>query len=533
MKKTLLLSLSILSLKSFALSPDKAEEIKWAPTNISPLLLTNIVEYKYCNGDLNRFKGCVAAVDRFIKFNDETSALAVENDQFVLTKDDTFKSRRENYKNYILLKRKNLDHIAELKSDALTKSLIALFQKEFAKKGKVLPHESMLPVNEFNAVAYDPYQMYEPVFKYNGLNQMTLPPGIGIELSNYQNQVLVKKVYIESEAEKAGLKVNDLILSIDGKAIPDVDLDTIDSLFNFKNNQIVTLGIRRGNEELTLNAKFAYQKYPPVVDRKIKLANQTLTYLNMSEIPSELDPEMTCKVFKNILGKFNKESAGMVLDLRDNLGGYGDVAACISSYFLGPKKHLYTEFDLMNNELDKMISSSPKVFTKPLVVLVNEGTASSGEILAGTLRFHGRAYLVGNRTYGKGIGQITDGYASLKNEMDKIELHSTSLFIRYPDGKTHQNIGLIPDVTYYLGGMTKSMAESDILRMEDYAVYPLKFEPSAKLMDRAELPKLKPSCTDSSKIEERLKGINSSSWENDPQLQMALSVLECSMSKIK
>ncbi len=527
MKRLSLIILSLHSFSSFSFSIDKAEEIKWAPTNLSPILLTNTLEFNYCNKDEFRFRGCFAAVERFYKFKNPELSLAINDNEIITVKDEFFINRHVNYKAFIKNKRERLDIVTTQKNDEVLKKLLEFYKIEEKKYENIPAHITALSVNEFNAVTYDPFKVYEPLFKYNGLNQISIPPSIGIELSIEKGNVYVDRTYVESPAYLAGFKPYDHIIEINGEKIQNYDNDLLDQKLQFQENEIVNFKILRNNKTLSIDVKFGYQKYPPVVDKTVTLGDKKFTYLHMKEIPSDFDPELTCKIFKKILTKFNNETDGMVLDLRDNVGGYSETAACIASLFLGKNKNLFTEYDLMNNPVEEKISSLEKVFKKPVVTLINEATASSGEILAGVLNFYGRSPLIGTRSFGKGIGQITETFKTPFGGLDKIELHYTSLVMRYPDGTSHQNKGLIPDYLVYLSGAEPVTFENKVLRMEDYAVYPIMLDNVKSKLSKTPSKRVSEKCLSQKNLESLFRDAGEFSFLNDKQLQTALAILDC------
>jgi carboxyl-terminal processing protease len=515
------------SLNTYSMSIDKQDEIKWAPTNMSPMFILNTIKFDYCNYSIERFKGCVALVDRFIKYNDSKFSLEIENGEFKIVNDNNFDNRFIDYKKFIIYKREKLDRFAKFKSDTLLKSLVSLFDVQVKIKGTIKPHEVAIPINEFEAIFSDPFKRYEPLPKYNGLNHFSLPASMGAELSILNKKISVDRVVVNSPSFEAGLKPDDQIIQINGKDITVESQDDLDKIFKFENQEKVLFKIKRAEKVFDMSITFTYSSFPPVVDKVINFNKKKYTYLHLNEIPSDLDPDVTCRIFQKILKNFNENTEGLILDLRDNVGGYGDVAACIASSFIGEDKILFTEKSLDGETVEQKVSDLPKMFNKPVVTIVNQGTASSGEILAGILQFYGRSYIVGSRTFGKGIGQISESYPTDNSMINKIELHFTSLMIQYANGESHQGKGIIPDYQVFYHGLTESLKEKNALRMEDYAVYPLKFPNGKNELDKITLPKLPEKCSDIKKIEEMFNQKNDFEWDKDMQLQFSISLLNC------
>lgn len=514
MNKILFSALSLLSVSAFANST--LDEIKWAPTNLRPLFLDNTITKEYCGREAIRFKGCAAAVEVFARFQNPRFDLVVNGSDVTLRESGTLLLKELNFRGYQDIQRKHLNEIEQNFSPETVNSLVELYQELRTLNPNPKPHEVALSLNESLAVTYDPHKQWVPLFRYNGLNHIRLKPAMGVETEMINNQLVVINSIVNSSAELAGIKSDDVILELNGEKV-DSSFE-----FNFEDNQKVSVKVKRADRTFMTEVVFSYRKTGAIVDRLIQHKGKKYAYLSMSEVPEDFDAVTTCNIFSKFLKDFNQKTDGMILDLRNNVGGPGETAACISSLFLGKDKHIYSEVDFVDAHTEPMIGGFPKVFNKNMVVLVNASTASSGEIIASALQFHGRALILGDRTFGKAIGQIQEDYAP-----DKVALLFTSLKAYLPDGSSYHGKGVTPDVFVYRHGMTISERERETLREEDLALFPLQIEKGKHFMDKAKPSQFPKTCVQEKNIRLKLNSLSDTDWTKDFQLQFGLETLSC------
>jgi carboxyl-terminal processing protease len=324
--------------------------------------------------------------------------------------------------------------------------LVAHYQNLRKQIPEPKPHQVAVPLNEGMSVAYDPHMQYRPQFRYNGLNHVRQKPGIGMAMVPRGEQgVEVVQVFVNSEAERVGLKSGDHITHIAGRRLALNSFNQVDAAFDFENEQVVPLKVQRGAKTFHVHAKFSYGGISPIVERVFERGGRSVGYLSMAEIPDNFDPETECRIVaERILRPFESSTSALILDLRHNYGGPGETAACLAGLFLGKDSPIYIEQSIEGLLTRTVRSEVEQAYSKPVVVLVNARTMSSGELLAGALQFHGRALLVGDRTYGKAIGQTVEPYTPLR-----VDLYYTLAKAYLPDGKSYHAQGLVPDVRVF------------------------------------------------------------------------------------
>src|SRR6056297_644032 len=304
----------------------------------------------------------------------------------------------------------------------------------------------------------DPYSEYLNVESMNSLIEQTSGEysGIGIYVSiSNDNKIIVISPIEDTPAEKAGIKTGDKIIKVNGKEFTGEEMTEAVKVMKGKPGTEVTITVEREKTNGELN----------VFDLTIERANikiQTVKYGELDEnigyirITTFDDP--TAEDFKKALVELTeeKEVKGLVLDLRFNPGGLLDSVVDIADELLGKTVITYTQTKSGEREYYNSGKSSVDI---PLVVLINEGSASASEILAGAIKDTERGVLVGEKSFGKGIVQriipLEDGSG--------FKLTVSEYFT--PDNLNIHDIGIEPDVTIELN--EKSMEEG-LYGMEYY-----------------------------------------------------------------
>jgi len=244
----------------------------------------------------------------------------------------------------------------------------------------------------------DPYTTYFTDEEYNDFiegidNSFT---GIGIYVDNQDKYIVVQSTIKDSPAEAAGIEAGDLIIKVDGVDIVGKKVEEAVNLIKGQEGTKVNLTIKRGDQLLNKQVVRAKIQLPLV---EAEMLTDDIGYLKLYTFSNSSAAE-----FKTELK--NLENQGMeqlILDLRGNPGGYLNSALDISKNFIANGPIVFTK-DKYQQEEELGINNGTD-WNKPMVVLIDEGTASASEILAGALRDYDKATIVGSNSFGKGTVQ--------------------------------------------------------------------------------------------------------------------------------
>jgi carboxyl-terminal processing protease len=238
-----------------------------------------------------------------------------------------------------------------------------------------------------------------------------------------------------SPAEKAGLLPDDKVIAIDGDDMTGIDGEVVRQRIIGPEGTVVQLTIlREGNNEEPFEVEVERASIVvPTTDYKI--LDENIAYVRLFTFG-----DSTGKDLKSALRKLLREKPdGLILDLRYNGGGYLDTAIQVVSEFIDDGVVMYEEFG--NNERKTYNARSGGVATEiPLVVLINEGSASASEIVAGAIQDRDRGKLVGTTSFGKGSVQV---YTPLRNDEGAVRITIARWLT--PDGHQIMEVGLTPD----------------------------------------------------------------------------------------
>ena len=223
--------------------------------------------------------------------------------------------------------------------------------------------------------------------------------GIGIYMvkDTNTNKVMVLSPIKDSPAEKAGILPGDLIISVDGVQYSADEMSVAANKIKGEEGSKVKVEILRGTETLNFELTRENIKVNPVEGKVLK---NNIGYIKFSSFD-----ENTSEEFKTKYEELQKQGIkSLIIDLRNNGGGIVTEALNIADYVLEKDKVILYEVD--KNEKEKIEKSkNDPIINMPIVILTNNNTASSSEILAGALKDHEKAKIVGTKTYGKGVIQ--------------------------------------------------------------------------------------------------------------------------------
>ncbi len=282
----------------------------------------------------------------------------------------------------------------------------------------------------------DPYSTYFTKAEFQKFMEATEGQYVGIgsvvSVDMKTNEIIIVSPFSDSPAEKAGIKAGDRIIAIDGTEVTGEDLDLAISMMKGKANTDVEVTILRGedNEEFT----YTVTRQEITIDTvSHQMLDDNIGYIQISGFD-----EVTDKQFHTAYEELTAENMeSLIIDLRNNPGGLLNVVSSIADTLL-PEGVIVSTKD-KNGRVDS-IESDKSHIEIPLVVLINENSASASEVLSGAIKDYGVGTLVGENTFGKGIVQrifpVGDGTA--------IKLTISEFFT--PSGYALHGKGIAPDV---------------------------------------------------------------------------------------
>ena len=261
--------------------------------------------------------------------------------------------------------------------------------------------------------------------------------GIGAQLGTKEGRIIVVAPLKDSPAEKAGVKAGDYINKVDGVTTQNWTLPQAVSKIRGPKGTKVNLTLERNGKELTVTITRQQIKVPSV---ELTFEKSKIAYLKVNQFGESTTDEWDQAV-NEVKNKWQKgEIKGMILDLRDNPGGYLEAAVHLASEFLPFQSLVVKQESTANYNKEYRVLRFGKLINIPLVVLINKGSASASEILAGVLRDYKKATLVGEKTFGKGSVQEA---IDLKNGAG---LHVTVAKWILPNGDWINSKGIEPNI---------------------------------------------------------------------------------------
>ncbi len=285
----------------------------------------------------------------------------------------------------------------------------------------------------------DPHSTFMDKDEFKDMQETTSGKfyGVGIEISTDSNQIIVVSPIEDTPAYKAGVKAGDAILAVDGQPTQDMTMQEAVSKIRGAKGTEVELLLLHKNEKTPVSVKIVRDAIPLISVKARFIDEDGVLWVRLTRFS-----ERTTEELLDALDAMGKKAPiqGIVLDLRNNPGGLLDQSASVADVFL--RRGVIVSMRGRGDEVLKSFDAtpSPKDVTVPMAVLVNSGTASASEIVAGALQDHNRAVIVGERTFGKGSVQniipLEDGTAVKLT----IALYYT------PSGRSIQAEGIVPDI---------------------------------------------------------------------------------------
>ncbi len=287
-------------------------------------------------------------------------------------------------------------------------------------------------------LSLDPHSSYLTAEDFDELQNETRGSfsGIGIEITVRDSIITIISPIEGTPADKAGLKAKDLIVKINGEPTKNMpSMEAVKQLRGAKGSEVTVSIYREGWKELK---EFTIVRdIIPLQSVKGLFLEPKFAYIRITNFQGR-----TTKDLKETLDKLEKEEKikGLILDLRNNPGGLLDQAISVSDIFLEEGLVVYTKGRIKEQNMTFQAHANNGKNLYPLVILVNEGSASASEIVAGAIQDHKRGVIVGTKTFGKGSVQ------TIMPMPGGSGLRLTTARYFTPNGRSIQATGIVPDV---------------------------------------------------------------------------------------
>jgi carboxyl-terminal processing protease len=289
----------------------------------------------------------------------------------------------------------------------------------------------------------DPHSDYLLPDDFNELQEHTTGKfgGLGIEVGIEDGLIKVVSPIDDTPAEKAGIKAGDFIISLDGEPVREMSLTHAIDKMRGEPGTDIELSVRRTGEKALLEFVLTRAEIKVASVRGESLGDG-IGYLRITQFQDKSGPELIKAITKLQQRAIDEKEKlnGLVLDLRNNPGGVLDAAVEVSDAFLHSGLIVYTEGRISESDFRYSATENTTAKDTPLIVLINGGSASASEIVAGALQDHKRALIVGTQSFGKGSVQSV-----LPIGGDKAIKLTTARYFT-PSGRSIQAQGIQPDV---------------------------------------------------------------------------------------
>lgn len=292
----------------------------------------------------------------------------------------------------------------------------------------------------------DPHSSYLDASEFSDLKASTSGKfgGLGIEVTLEEGFVRVISPIDDTPAQRAGMKAGDMIVKLNDTPVKGMTLKKAVDLMRGDKGTKITLTVLRKNTPTPLKFKLT-REVIQVKSIRPKLLDKNYGYIRISQFQSQSADDMIAAI-ENLKKESKNNLKGLILDLRNNPGGILEASVKISDAFLDKAQLgykgliVYTEGRLPGSEIKEVAHDGDMLQGAPIIVLINGGSASASEIVAGALQDHKRALVVGTQSFGKGSVQTV---LPLK---DNYGLKLTTALYFTPSGRSIQAKGITPDI---------------------------------------------------------------------------------------
>ncbi|MBL4821267.1 MAG: S41 family peptidase [Gammaproteobacteria bacterium] len=285
----------------------------------------------------------------------------------------------------------------------------------------------------------DPHSAYMAGSDYDNLQETTSGEfgGLGVEVGQENGYIRIISPIDDTPADRAGIQAGDLIIQIDGQPLREILPEEAAKMMRGKPGTDVTITVVREGLPAPFDVTIT-REIIAVASVRHRSLEPGYGYIRVSQFKMNTGEEVVKAIAS--LREENPQLKGLVMDLRNNPGGVLPASVAVVDAFISEGKIVFTKGRLPENNMEFEATRSNPGLDTPLVVLINEGSASASEIVAGALQDHGRAIIMGKTSFGKGSVQTVLPLG--ENRAIKL---TTSLYYT-PSGRSIQAQGIVPDI---------------------------------------------------------------------------------------
>lgn len=428
----------------------------WEHTQLSfNSLVGDLISDSQCKVSIKKLVACVAVVNKMHQIQNPESKEIITVDlsngiELINTESTDF-----NLKQYLIALKSELSATVDPSTMPYLRSNISQRMLNFTRSYLTSTNDSYTAAqlyNTYQTVAVDPHSYIAPQLQTADSSKPAVKSkglGIGLETILVKNveKVLVTDVFENSPAQKSGLLIGDVILAIN-------EVDTFKSMINeIRNSDVLALSVLRDKNVINLDVEKGYYSVENVVSTTIKKAEGTYGYIKLRSFMDST----ACKKIKSVVKDFKKadDFKGLVLDLRNNGGGLVTQATCIMEVFLEPGavKWMTREIGASEFVYQRLSYRWAQSYLQNFhsAILINGYSASASEALSMYLQDYEKAFIVGERSFGKGSMQSVyqTKNPNFGSHARGIVEASTAALYYGPKGMSPQVDGVTPDIEVY------------------------------------------------------------------------------------
>ncbi len=295
----------------------------------------------------------------------------------------------------------------------------------------------------------DPHSAYLEASAFEDLQENTSGQfgGLGIEVGMENGFVRVITPIDDTPAQKAGVEPGDLIIKLDDKPVKGMSLDDAVNMMRGKPGSKIVLTIVRESETAPIEIT-VIRDIIKVTSVKSATLEPGIGYVRITQFQASTGDDFS-KTITKLKAENNGKIDGLVLDLRNNPGGVLQAAVAVCDALLNEGLIVYTEGRIKSSQLRFSATPGDELDQAPVVVLINGGSASASEIVAGALQDQRRAVVMGTQSFGKGSVQTV----MQLTEENGLKLTTARYFT--PGGRSIQALGIVPDIEVKRGKFTE------------------------------------------------------------------------------